>query len=242
VHGKPDWGMVGPKATVYGMDDMGELAVRMGSPVMWDRRGDVILFDSFEGGGVQSFSGTTGVGDYYRTRAGVSVHGPLARYFYLAGAVNSDGYVSWYCTPTSIMVNGFEASVGYDQNIDHFGIALSYLDGANEYRASVHYFPATDVLAYQTGAAAWTTFATNVALWLVLHPFHVFKVVVDFDNLQFVRAIVNDVTYDLLGIGLYTRGQMVGPCLQGRVHFVSDQVGLSECAVDRAVLTHNEPI
>lgn len=29
-HGTPDWGLVGPKTTTYGVDDLGEHAVRMG--------------------------------------------------------------------------------------------------------------------------------------------------------------------------------------------------------------------
>ena len=48
-HGTPDWGLVGPKTTTYGMDDEGEAAVRLGSPHFFDRRGDVLLLTDFRG-------------------------------------------------------------------------------------------------------------------------------------------------------------------------------------------------
>ncbi|GAI90305.1 unnamed protein product, partial [marine sediment metagenome] len=49
-HGTPDWGLVGPKDTVYGLDDLGEHAVRLGTPHLWDRRGDVIWMSDFREG------------------------------------------------------------------------------------------------------------------------------------------------------------------------------------------------
>ena len=48
AHGTPDWGVTAGAVTTYQVTDLGELAVRLGSPISHDRRGDVIWWDDFE--------------------------------------------------------------------------------------------------------------------------------------------------------------------------------------------------
>ncbi|GAI56753.1 unnamed protein product, partial [marine sediment metagenome] len=50
AHGQPDFGMYQIAKTIYRLADMGELAVRLGSIVTHDRRGDVIWMDNFDSG------------------------------------------------------------------------------------------------------------------------------------------------------------------------------------------------
>ena len=47
--GQPDFGMYAAESVVAGLSDMAELAVRLGSISIFDRRGKVIDFDDFEG-------------------------------------------------------------------------------------------------------------------------------------------------------------------------------------------------
>ncbi len=241
-HGKPDWGLVGPKSTVFGSDDMGELAVRLNSPVMWDRRGDVILMDSMEDGGGLRAAGTMGVGDYYSTRAALGRHGPIAHYCYLAGAALSQGYVNWVVFPTGQLVLGFELSWGFDLNIATIAFNLSWFDGAVEHECNISYLPATGTLRYQTAAAAWTNIVVGLNLLEVYQPYHVIKLVADFDTNEHVRVILNENTYDLAGIALYDSPNAAGPMIQGQMYVVSDLVGASQFSADRAILTQNEPL
>ena len=242
AHGKPDWGLVGPKTTVYGQDDIGELAVRLNSPVMWDRRGDVILMDSMEDGGGLRAAGTVGAGDYYTTRAAMGRHGPLCHYCYLAGGAMSQGYVSWTLLPTGALQLGFEISFGFDPNIASLQFTLSWYDGVDEHEATVQYLPATQVLQYRTGAVAYALITNAVALMYIYQPYHVIKLVADFDTDEWVRVIVNENTYNLAGVGVYVAGNVAGPMIQGMMTVVSDLVGVSQFSADRAILTQNEPL
>jgi len=61
-HGLPDWWGAAPKSTTYGLQDMAELAARLGSIVTFDRRGDVIWQSRFEDGIAQV--GVSGTGTY----------------------------------------------------------------------------------------------------------------------------------------------------------------------------------
>jgi len=49
-HGAPDWSNVVKYTQVHRLDDMAELACRLGSIIIFDRRGDVIWYDSFQYG------------------------------------------------------------------------------------------------------------------------------------------------------------------------------------------------
>ncbi len=241
-HGKPDWGLVGPKTTVYGSDDMGELAVRLNSPVMWDRRGDVILMDSMEDGGGLRFASTGGVGDYYTTRAGLGRHGPLAHFCWLQGAFGSDGEVHWWVFPTGQLVLGFEISWGYVINLLSLEFNLRWYDGVIVHECNISYLPATGTLRYRTAAAAWTNIVVGLVLMPIAYPYHVIKIVADFDTNEHVRVILNENTYNLPGIALYDAANGFGPLVEARMTVVSDLVGPSSFTADRVILTQNEPL
>lgn len=48
--GMPDWGEYSPQEVVSKLLDNAELAARLGSPVLFDRRGTVIFMDDFNCG------------------------------------------------------------------------------------------------------------------------------------------------------------------------------------------------
>ena len=50
THGVQDFGASSGQNSTYGLTDLGELAVRLGSPVSFDRRGDVVMMETFEDG------------------------------------------------------------------------------------------------------------------------------------------------------------------------------------------------
>ena len=60
AHGHPDYGGAAPLATVYTLQDLAELAARLGSIDVFDRRGNVLLLDDFESGIKKWLFGGTG--------------------------------------------------------------------------------------------------------------------------------------------------------------------------------------
>ena len=60
-HGQRDWSNIGAEELVFAMDDMAELAARLGSPITFNREGNVLFVSTFEHG-VAGF-GTTPGGD-----------------------------------------------------------------------------------------------------------------------------------------------------------------------------------
>jgi len=57
AHGYPDYGLAAALSTLYSTVDFGELAVRLGSPVRYERLGNVAFYDDF----------SAGIGTWYQT-------------------------------------------------------------------------------------------------------------------------------------------------------------------------------
>lgn len=242
AHGKPDWGLVGPKQTIYGLDDVGEAIARLGSPVIWDRRGDVVLLDSFEHGTALSAPWVVGAGDSYNILSGASRHGSLSMIAELAGAAGTQFNNMWTICTTAQMVNGFEVSFSYLENMLYLYFEIQYWDGAFEHRARVRYNPATADLEVQLTAGGYQLIDDNLPLVTGIDPIHVAKVVADFSTDEYVRVIIDERSYSLPGVPIRYVGGVGGPYLRGRV-MATGTFGLtSQMIIDRIIITQNEPI
>lgn len=242
AHGKPDWGLVGPKQTIYGLDDVGEAAARLGSPVIWDRRGDVVLMDSFEHGTCQSATTVFGAGDNYHLLCGASRHGGHSLRYYLAGAAGSQGQTQWTICSTGQMVNGFELSFGWVDTIASVGLVLQYHDGVNVHEARATYWPVGGVLAYRDALNVDILIQGGLGLTPLADPIHVFKIVADFDVNEYVRVILDENTWTLPGIALRDFGGATGPYVNAYVTVVQTLAATGAFIMDRTIVTQNEPI
>ena len=69
AHGAPDWFGTTPQGMVHRVADLAELAARLGSPDVFDRRGNVLFMDSFENGQNNwSHGALVGVSNYFNWR------------------------------------------------------------------------------------------------------------------------------------------------------------------------------
>ncbi|GAI74233.1 unnamed protein product, partial [marine sediment metagenome] len=138
IHGKPDWGLQ-LKKTIYSFDDLSELAVRLGSIDFFDRRGDVILLDSFEYGLGKWDLGGGSVGSIPilstdKVRSG----GYSAK---LVGEAIDTGYSSMSIDfPYPALSKwGFETSFLMYTNIDTIAICLKKFTGSQKLEGRVKY-------------------------------------------------------------------------------------------------------
>jgi len=210
AHGTPDWGLVGPKDTVYGLDDLAEHSVRLGSPVTYDRRGDVIWWTDFRyGRGDLSTFGSAGyttrlvTEDYPRQGAYcLDCHAP-------AVAANNSAVIKYLPYPVSSLV-GLEASFGVVTNNMQWDllVRLNQIGGWAE--ASIRYDTAVGDLSYLDAAGAWQVFANVGSLLGAGGCCNTMKVVIDVVNGEYVRALINSRVFSLAGIGYRVVGGGLG--------------------------------
>jgi len=240
-HGTPDWWGVEPTSTVHQMQDAGELAVRLGSPVTFDRRGNVVFVDGFEDGLGAYQIDYTGTGasvvlSCLESRAG-------AYSAKLIGGSTANNYAQVFVYrpyPVESRV-GMEASFAHDGDIATLTLAQFFVVGATQYRARVRYNHAASKLQYYDSAGNWQDLATGVSLYYLVGAFHTLKVVVDLTNGEYLRVALNNTEYDMEGIAMYTAGFPFADVWQAYVEVVSSVGHNGRAYVDDVILTQNEP-
>ncbi|KKL21016.1 hypothetical protein LCGC14_2449700, partial [marine sediment metagenome] len=191
----PDWGALSAQATVYEVTDMGEMAVRLGSIVSHDRRGDVIWFDDFESGLSKWAASVFGAGSVVDLSVEQARHG---RFSARLVAGSDDAKRCWITHRSAFAVLsrfGIEVSFNLATDIDLLQIYYYLYNGTQLTLAVIQWIDATDTLQYLDDAGNWVTFATGVKIIQRDNLFHTGKLVVDAINNQYVRFLLNNVEY-----------------------------------------------
>ncbi len=241
-HGTPDWGLVGPKSTVYGLDDLGEHAVRGGSPHIWDRRGDVLLLDSFESGLSKPLTAVAGAGGRVVLFTGLASHGAFSVHLY-TGPVDEDRVYLWYMhSPPVTSRMGFEYSFLRGLGVRHFWYwILDWYDAAWRRYARVRLDSQRLVWEYYDLNGVYQPFGALVGVVPEWQPWEVGKLVADFESGYYVRFIYNDTVYDLSPYPLRQVFAVVQPYVVAMIHFETQEADNAEGYIDAVIMTHNEP-
>ena len=238
--GRPDYHNVRKAALSVALQDMGELAARLGSTVTFDRQGEVILLETFEntvnsrwlvtlvGAATAAISATT-------ARNGASslqlVTGAAAAQF----ASIKRGFVL-----TEQCKYGFEYSfsVGY---LDTYKLAwdLSLSSATYNLGAFVEYDAAAQTLVVNDDGTL-RTIASGLALYEAAHIFNTAKLVVDAVTGKYSHLRLNDQTYDL---SAYTLASDVPLAPYGG--YATIQISTTTAAavtgyIDDVIITQNE--
>jgi len=240
-HGTPDWGVDWTPRTVYGLEDLGEHAVRLGSPHLWDRRGDVLVATDFRNGLGEVQLVNVGVGGTVGLYAGRSRSGAYSVVFGGDG-VNACTQTASVFLPLPVLSRvGVEFSFSFYALMGEWEVLCYWADRTRAYQAQVRlrYTPATSDVAYWDGA--YHIFGTGVTLTASRLPEHTMKLVVDLLNHEYVRFIIDDLPYDLTGNFARDAGAWGVSYLWARARFTRPLLHTSDVNLDNFIVTHNEP-
>jgi len=240
-HGGPDWGTEGPLTTVYSIQDMGELAARLGSVDTFDRRGNVIWMDNFEGG-VEAWEVAPGNIAWASTE---HRNGSFSARLYTAATTNATGWIKRGLPIQMPSRLGFEFSFlndyhGYLKTIEFW--VFAGVNSAIE-EPSIKWAAATRTWSYRAAGGAWVDLSPTMYLAAYNNTpiFHTVKLVDDLVNREYVRLIVDNRIYDLKGIKHYR-------LLFGSNHITTLNLRVTTNAdeelniyLDDVIVTQNEP-
>lgn len=241
VHGTPDWGRTNAPATIFQMNDLGELAVRLGSIVTHDRRGDVLWLDDFEATLNKWDESTIGTG------AAIAIDTLWARNgaqsLHLTGGSDSlrRAFVAHTNPLTGLSNIGMELAVMFDGDFDNFTLDFSVFDGTDRLRGRLRYQDDTNILEYIDSSNNPVTLESSFVLAHFDSEFHVLKLVIDAVGRNYVRAIVDQTEYDLSGVNLHVSTSAGSPRIVASVEMISRSIFNDDCWVDDVILTQNEP-
>ena len=240
-HGQRDWSNIGAEELVFAMDDMAELAARLGSPITFNREGNVLFVSTFEHG-VAGF-GTTPGGDDAEIVTSALWSRTSGYCCKLVAGKTTPYYALIYKTfpyPT-LGSYGLELSFLLDTDLDRLDVELWIYDGAYQTIYLVRYDPDTDVVQIRTSSTSYPTVVTGVALSASVTIFHTLKFVVDAVERTYKRLILNNVEYDLSAYPGYAITNPVQAKMQVRVTNIGASGKNAVVYVDDLILTQNEP-
>jgi hypothetical protein len=234
----------GPARLTYGGDpvSLAEQAARLGSISTFDRRGEVMFQDSFEDNLNRWVLSGAGAG-YSAALSTNAARSGARSVKMITGATSGNS-----CVITRNLaypaLNQFGLEAHITSSVDLLKqLTLYFVAGATAYYASLRHDGANGKLQYlNTGG----TYTDIVAVAMAIDPswnlFNSFKIVANPLTRKYVRAIVNDVSYDLSTVAL--RPVFFG----GLTTYMAAEItiGTQENAsrfayVDDAIVTSNEP-
>lgn len=241
ARGQPDFGMYAPKTTVGSLSDMAELAVRLGSIDSYDRRGDVILLDDFEGTVLKCITGGM-AGSAVALDATSVRSGSQAVKLTLAAVAASE---VWIRKDTPVLISlriGIEISFSVPATTYTFHIISYHYDGTNEVRGQCRLDFNAKELRIWDNALGWVLIASGLNFISVNHTYHTIKLVCDFSTSKFVRVMLNGTDYDISAYTLRSALSVTVPILRVEPTVVDNGGGIAASIwLDDLIFTMNEP-
>lgn len=244
-HGRMLAVLTDPEDVFDNQNSMGaaELAARLGSINTFERRGNVMYMDNFEDSTLKwtkdvSISGSAVKSNAYTYFGNYSMK--------LQTGVSSGGWADLthnFILPTSSKF-GIELAFSFD-SVDKITMTLGCFDGVNMHIGGLAYSARLNKLYYGyniLGAEGWTEFQNSVDFVEDYGSFMLAKIVIDLNIDKFVRAIVNNVEYNLSAYNLITGSNAVAPRLMVDIGINNGSItGNVISYFDNFILTQNEP-
>ena len=240
-HGTPDWWGSEPGETTFQVQDVGELAARLGSIDTFDRRGNVVFLESFEEGLSKWTLFHAGTADDILLSTTYPKHGAYS--VKLIGGSGVGHYVQIrHREPIPVLSRiGFEFSWAPDSDMSTIEQYLYWYDGTNDYTWAVRYVVSTHALQVRDSAGNWQTITTAWIPSLTYSTSHVWKLVVDLETGEYAFLIVDQNGYDLSAYSGQFLSAGLGPYLSMDLFYYSTAGKNSVCYIDDVIITQNEP-
>lgn len=237
----PDWRRLNVTSQSFPVTDLGEVAARLDSPVVFDRRGDVFDLTTFEYGlggwrGLSSGDGSsTELTRTYARRGNYAVHLVTGTTSAMSAQITKDVGLQ------ALGRFGFHAAVARRLPLTSIGLWAEHKDGLRDYYYAVQWLPATGELQVRNAAGAFVTVATSGIVPATQPTWVDLKMVIDLDTKRYERGLLGRAQVDLSG---YTAQDLAAATTESLTLWViatGDAGANRNGYVDAVVLTVNEP-
>lgn len=232
-----------PVGPVYTSTDIAELAARLGSPVTFDRRGNVIWYDSFENG-LHKWELDVAAGGSIISSAEAARTGGLSCKMTCPNGLGDLATINHYSGFPVLSSLGFEISSTVAPHTGLIAWQLILADGTNNIGALVVWSWADHTLTVYAATGNFV-FARLVYIYpstATRFCFHTAKLVADFVNRKYLRFILDHEIYDLSMYDLTLALMPVEAHLMTTFEIANRTLGENPIVyADDAIITQNEP-
>ena len=240
-HTLPDYTGKYVNEHVYGEVDNGELAVRLKSPVSYDRRGNVVWMDDFEDN-INKWTQThVGAGGSIELSTEAARNGASSCKLITPSDTTLFASIQHGCGMLGLSNYGVELNYAHQVTGSRLILTMGRYDGAINHYGVIDITQATGVLRiYDQITAAYVTLDT---LSVLSEPevWHTLKLVIDMRTNMYVRAMFNETTYDLSDYGLLAQVIATSPHIAWNIKLSTLDAGNEHVYIDDVIVTQNEP-
>jgi hypothetical protein len=241
VYDLPDNHQWFPGSKRYVLQDDAELAARLGSPVVFDRRGQMAWGDRFDAGLAGWVYDGNGTGWAVKVTVSKTLFPGYA--IELTGGSDSVRFARMlkHFGAPDIGRAGVEISTAFLSEFDKLHISLQRFTGALWIYGRIRIDRTNNLLSYQDAAGNEQTIAALPAPDFANAVYQFSKLVLDWDAGEYVRFLYNEEEYDLSGEALYSEADTTQPQHLVSLVFYSRSGSNDRCQIGHVVLTVGEP-
>jgi len=239
--GQPDYGQYQQKVVGGTLSDMADLAVRLGSIVEYDRRGDIVFLDDFEELILKWATPVIGAG-YVRLDSTTAKSGSQSVKLYTdVGGVATAAMVKRFVV-LGVMRVGIEISFSDLTDDADFIFHTTYWDGTTAWRSRLWWdYSARTFYIFDEIRDYWVAVVNYGSLRRGEYVFYPIKLVLDFVNHRYVRVMLAGTEYDLSAYTIQPIASAGGIYLLTAFTIINTAAVNNQCWVDDFILTMNEP-
>lgn len=241
VHTLPPWTTKYRMTKIFGQIDTGELAARLSSPVTFDRRGNVVWLDDFEGISVNWGNGGAGSGNSQVIHSDRSWTKTNSMKLVTGASANNTSYIRkhmYFPSSTKIGIEAYFCPTASNQEIS---LIIYGYDGDDEYTAAVTWDPTAKKLYYMNSGGDPVELGSGFEVDSLYEYWLPIKLVIDFDTKKYVRVLSANAEWDLSAQSLKTTGSEIHPGLRLWILIKTTVNAAKTCYVDNVIFTQNEP-
>jgi hypothetical protein len=237
----PDGGFPSGENVYPVVGDLGEIAARLGSPNVYERRGNVIWMEEFNGGLAAWVASGLGTGNEQKIVSTNTFRAPYACQLVAGSTGSRFAHLGNYFTVLTAGRVGLEFRIWFATRWDNFRIRLYYLDGTTKHFSEIRLNDENDEILYYNSDYVLTKLADLPDLQHDHGAYHAVKLVVDFESDEYVRFFLDRTEYDMSGLGLYSGAYAENAQVQTLLYLYGRSGQNDYCQIDDVIFTQNEP-
>jgi len=226
---------------IFGNIDDAELAARLGSINTFDRRGNVVWMDDFEGPVLKWNTSTNGDNAAVALSTTWPKQGSQCCKLTAGEGAAGNAAILRYINLYSLGCVGLEVSFTVDAATTAVDIQFRYYDGDNSQNGYMRIIPGTQTIQYVNALGAWADILTDINLYDDGTTYNTLKLVINTRTIEFVRVLYNERSASMAGLGLRQGVGAIAPTLYAIITHASIAAAVKSIYVDNVILTQNEP-
>lgn len=240
-HGAPDWSRYRRSSSTFSLEDLAEHAVRLGSIVSYDRRGDVVFLEDFEHGLLHVATTTSGTGGTITIDPTISKTGGYSAKLVAGSDDDKAAQIQILLATPPLPRVGIEFSWSRCKDDTLIQLSSSLYTDAGVISTLIRYYPGTNTLQYRDSDLNMQDLDTDLNLHDADNFFHTLKLVADFNTRFYSRLLINDQIYNLSSYALRATTVPSNPLYFATIQLSHTTATNPHIFVDDIIATQDEP-